>query len=131
MGFSPTIDVPDIGAALAFYGGVFGFAEVARPVPVYAVLDMGGQTLGLIEKSAGTLATPVAGTERHYDRHWTPIHLDFHVDDFETAHKAVLDLGGTVEALHRVPGRSVVAFCCDPFGHGFCLLGPKTPADPT
>jgi len=128
MTFSVTLDVPDLAAGIAFYGGVFGFVEVARPIPDYAVLDAGGQRLSLMRKAAGSRATPADGTERSYARHWTPVHLDFHVEYFEAAVAAIGRLGGVCEAVHRVPGRSVIAFCGDPFGHGFCVLGPP-PAD--
>ena len=128
MGYSPTIDVPDIDAALAFYGGVFGFAEVARPISTYAIVEADGQQLGLMKKAAGSLATPAPDTNRTYERHWTPIHLDFHVEDYDAARDAILRLGGSIEELHQVPGRRVIAFCSDPFGHGFCLLGPRFPA---
>jgi predicted enzyme related to lactoylglutathione lyase len=124
MLYSATLDVPDLGAGLAFYAGVFGFTEVGRPIPGYAILEAGGQRLGLMRKDEGTRATPVEGTERHYARHWTPIHLDFHVEDFSTALDAIERLGGHHEAVHQVPGRRAIAFCSDPFGHGFCLLGP-------
>jgi predicted enzyme related to lactoylglutathione lyase len=128
MRFSVTLDVPDLAAGIAFYGAVFGFAEIARPVATYAVLEAAGQTLGLMQKAEGTAATPAEATERRYSRHWTPVHLDFHVEDWGAARDAIERLGGRIEQEHRVPGRSVIAFCSDPFGHGFCLLGPQEPA---
>jgi catechol 2,3-dioxygenase-like lactoylglutathione lyase family enzyme len=120
-----TIDVPDLAAGLAFYGGLLGLREVARPHPAYAVLAGGGQRLGLMTKPEGSLATPEPGTERRYARHWTPVHLDIHVQDLGAALLALERLGGRCEALHAAPGRPAVAFCSDPFGHGFCLLGPR------
>jgi catechol 2,3-dioxygenase-like lactoylglutathione lyase family enzyme len=121
-----TLDVPDIGQALAFYGAVFGFREVARPVPVYAVVAAGDQSLGLKQAAAGTAPTPAAGPVRDYARHWTPVHLDFHVEEFEATLKALTAAGGQIE--QRYPGgdgRPPVAFCSDPFGHGLCVLGPR------
>jgi catechol 2,3-dioxygenase-like lactoylglutathione lyase family enzyme len=121
-----TLDVPDIGQALAFYGAVFGFAEVARPVPVYAVIAAGAQSLGLKQAAAGSAPTPAAGPLRDYARHWTPVHLDFHVEDFDATLAALTTAGGQIEQRHEgVAGRPPVAFCADPFGHGFCVLGPR------
>lgn len=128
MEMSVTLDVPDIAAGLAFYGSVFGFAEVSRPHPLYAVTRSGTQTLGLMQKEAGTRPTPSDGPVRTYDRHWTPVHLDFHVHDFDTTCARITALGGAVEQTHTGQGRPPVAFCSDPFGHGFCLLGPRPPA---
>lgn len=125
MRMGVTLDVPDIAAGTAFYGGLLGFAEVARPHPAYAILRAGDLTLGLMEKGPGTRPTPAEGTVRDYARHWTPVHLDFHIDDFDATLARVTALGGTVEERHAAPGRPPVAFCADPFGHGFCLLGPR------
>ena len=122
--YSITIDVPDLDRGLAFYGAVLGLRETGRPIPTYALLG-DGPSIGIMEKAPGTAATPAPGTERRYDRHWTPVHADFHVDDLDAALAAAERHGGTVEARHAVPGRSPVAFCSDPFGHGFCLLGPR------
>ncbi|MEI8153068.1 MAG: VOC family protein, partial [Hyphomicrobiales bacterium] len=35
---------------------------------------------------------------RHYDRHWTPVHMDFGVDDIEGAVMRARDAGAKVEA---------------------------------
>lgn len=121
-----TIDVPDLAAGIAFYGGVFGLSEVARPIATYAILDGGGLRLGIMEKAPGTRPTPAPGPVRDYARHWTPVHLDFHVDDLAAIRAAVIAAGGRVEADHTAPGHPAVAFCADPFGHGFCLIGPAS-----
>lgn len=125
--YAITIDVPDLEAGVGFYAAVLGISEVARPIPTYAILGE-GPSIGIMQKPEGSRAAPAEGTERRYGRHWTPVHADFHVDDLEAAVEAVARLGGTVEQRHRVPGRSAIAFCADPFGHGFCLLGPKAEA---
>ncbi len=126
MRYSATIDVPDLAAGVSFYSEVLGLTETARPIPVYAILSGDGQSLGIMEKAEGSRSTPAEGTERRYNRHWTPVHLDFHVDDFEAAVTAVERRGGTVEQRHSAPGRPPIAFCADPFGNGFCVLGPRT-----
>lgn len=121
-----TLDVPDIGLAIDFYRAVFGFREVARPAPFYAVVESGGVMLGLKEAAAGTAPTPAAGPVRDYGRHWTPVHLDFHVEDMPGTLAALLRAGGRIEQEHAGGGgRPPVAFCADPFGHGFCVLGPR------
>jgi len=125
MEMSVTLDVPDIAEGLAFYGGVFGFAEVARPLPTYVVTRSGAQPLCLMQKEAGTRPPPPTDTTRTYTRHWTPVHLDFHVADFADTCARITARGTTIEQTHDRPGRPPVAFCADPFGHGFCVLGPR------
>jgi predicted enzyme related to lactoylglutathione lyase len=125
MGLGITIDVPDLAAGLAFYLDVFGWEEVARPLPVYAIVQAEGLRIGLMEKAAGTVPAPGA-SPRDYARHWTPVHLDLHVADYAGTLARLRAGGGTVEAEHAVTGRPPVAFCADPFGHGLCILGVRS-----
>jgi len=118
-----SIDVPDLDAGLRFYGGVFAFAETARPFPAMAVLDAGNVTVCLHAKAAGTASSP-EGPPRGYARHWTPVHIDFHVADFDATLAAIRAGGGAVEQVFRDQGPRPAAFCADPFGNGFCVIGP-------
>jgi predicted enzyme related to lactoylglutathione lyase len=53
------------------------------------------------------------------------VHLDIHVDDLEAALAKALDAGATREQVFENPEHGSVAFCSDPFGHGFCLIARK------
>jgi predicted enzyme related to lactoylglutathione lyase len=117
-----SLDVPDLEAGVRFYGSVFGFAEKARPFPTMAILDAGALTLCIHEKPAGSLPAPGSLTVRDYARHWTPVHLDFHVQALDPVIERILALGGLVETEYRTMGPKPVAFCSDPFGHGFCVI---------
>jgi predicted enzyme related to lactoylglutathione lyase len=122
MKYSVSIDVPDLAQGIAFYTAVFGAEEVARPIPVYAVMRTGDQSFGIIEKAEGSQPAPESDDRRHYTRHWTPVHMDIQVDDFDGTLARLEDAGGTVERLFETEGRPRTAFCADPFGHGFCLM---------
>lgn len=117
-----SIDVPDLVAGLSFYDAAFGFAEVARPFAAMAVLDAGGTTICLHEKPDGSAPTPDSNDRRHYTRHWTPVHLDLHVPDLDRVLARIRAAGGLVEREFRDVGPKDVAFCSDPFGHGFCVI---------
>lgn len=123
MRYSVTIDVPKLEDGLRFYRDALGLAEVARPISTYVILDCGGAHIGLIEKSAGTKPATGAPDVRRYDRHWTPVHIDFHVDDFDGCLAKAIDAGATCEQKFSVKGRPPIAFCSDPFGNGFCIVG--------
>lgn len=118
-----SIDVPDLEAGLRFYGEVFAFEERARPFPTLAILDANGVSVCLHEKATGTPSSGADTERRRYERHWTPVHLDLHVDDFDATLGRVRDGGGTVEVELRTRGPKPVAFCADPFGNGFCVIG--------
>lgn len=119
---SVSIDVPDLGEGARFYGEAFGFARVAEPYPGIVVLRSGSAELLLLEKALGSSPSPRTDDKRRYDRHWTPVHIDFDVDDFRCALARALAAGARQEQLFESPGRPAAAFCSDPFGHGFCLI---------
>jgi predicted enzyme related to lactoylglutathione lyase len=120
-----SIDVPDLEAGLRFYGEIFGFIETARPFPTLAILDANNVSVCLHQKAAGSRSS-VGGEEvRRYARHWTPVHLDLHVDDFDAVLAKVRAQGGAIENEFRVQGPKPAAFCCDPFGNGFCVIGER------
>jgi predicted enzyme related to lactoylglutathione lyase len=118
-----SIDVPDLAAGLRFYGAVFGFVETARPFPTMAVLDAHNVTVCMHQKAAGTKSSAGGAGVRRYERHWTPVHLDLHVPDLDVVLAQVRAEGGAIEQEFRTQGPMPVAFCSDPFGNGFCVIG--------
>src|SRR6201995_3410103 len=115
MKYSVSIDVPNIEAGLKFYRDALGLTEVKRQIPIYVVLQCGDAKIGLMEKAAGT--KPAKGSEdvRRYDRHWTPVHIDFQVDDFAAFLAKAVEAGAKCEQKFEVSGRPPIAFCSDPF----------------
>lgn len=124
-----SIDVPSLEDGIRFYSDAFGFEKVSEPYPGVAVIRAEGAQILLLAKGPGTAPCPTPGAVRHYDRHWTPVHIDFHVDEFKSALERAIRSGATQEQLFEVPGRPSVAFCSDPFGHGFCLIESKKAGD--
>lgn len=119
---SISVDVPSLAEAVRFYASAFGFSKSSEPIPGVVVLRAGDTEICLLEKRAGSQASSRTQETRHYERHWTPVHLDIHVDDFEAALARALDAGATQEQVLKNPKHGTVAFCSDPFGHGFCLI---------
>ena len=118
-----SVDVPNLADGIRFYSDVFGFRKVAEPFPGLVVLDAGNAKICLLEKPAGSQPSPRTRESRHYERHWTPVHLDLHVDDFDATLARALEAGATREQFFEASDRhGAVAFCSDPFGHGFCLI---------
>ncbi len=120
-----TIDVPDLEAGVAFYRDGLGFEERVRPLPAYVVMTNGKAQIGLMQKDAGTKPAPKSEDTRSYERHWTPVHADFHVADFADALDRLRQAGATIEQELGGGDLPDIAFCADPFGHGFCLIGPR------
>ncbi|GGD53356.1 VOC family protein [Pseudoxanthomonas indica] len=114
------IDVPDLDAAEALYRRAFGltpgrrFGHAARELlgaqaPIYLLLADAG--------SEGTAAQP-----RHYQRHWTPIHLDVVVPDLDVALRTAESAGLRAETTIRDAAWGRIVTLHDPWGHGWCLL---------
>lgn len=120
-----SIDVPNLEKGLRFYREVFGFVETARPFPNMAIVDANNMLVCMHEKAAGTKSSPAGDAERHYDRHWTPVHMDIHVHELDGVLEKVRSEGGAVEMEFRDQGPKPVAFCSDPFGNGFCVIGER------
>ena len=78
---------------LRFYGEVFGFIEKARPFPTMAVLDANNATVCMHQKQAGSKSSSAGAEPRRYERHWTPVHLDLHVADFDAVLSKVRETG--------------------------------------
>lgn len=123
MKVTMSVDVPSLDEGLKFFGEAFGFVETSRPHPGYAMLSAGEVTLGLLAKPAGSSPAEGSSDVRQYDRHWTPVHMDFRVEDFDATLAKALEAGAKSEQVHRMEGYPPVAFCSDPFGHGFCIVG--------
>ena len=119
---SISIDVPNLTEGVRFYKAAFGFKKVAEPVPGVAVLRSGDAEICLLEKAKGSRPAPGTRDKRRYKRHWTPIHIDFHVADLKRSLAKALKAGAKQEQLFENDEHGSVAFCSDPFGHGFCLI---------
>ena len=58
---------------------------------------------------------------REFTRHWTPVHLDFIVDDLEAWVRRARQAGAVVER-EEAYDTFRMANCSDPFGNGFDLI---------
>ncbi len=126
MKYSVSIDVPNLDEGIRFYCNAFGFAEASRPVEGYAVLKCDDCEIGLLQKRAGTKPAEGSDDSRRYERHWTPVHIDFKVEDFEEVLDSALQAGAKCEQKFEGGTHPPVAFCSDPFGNGFCIIGSKS-----
>lgn len=116
------IDVPDLGEAINFYCKAFEFKLNRILDDDVAELTRGGSTIYLLQKEVGSTCCSHASGARSYERHWTPLHLDFVVRDLVGSTQRVLAAGATQESeCVDWRGSKCVSFA-DPFGHGFCLI---------
>ncbi|WP_161864548.1 VOC family protein [Pseudomonas yangonensis] len=117
------LDVPDLPAAVTFYQQAFGLT-VGRELFDGTVVEMLGAAvpLYLLHKAAATRPCPQADQQRHYGRHWMPLHLDLVVADLDLALARALGAGAQQEGEIREYDWGRLVTLSDPFGHALCLV---------
>ena len=116
------IDVPDIEAGIAFYTAALGL-EVGRRFDSDFVELVGRDApLYLLRKDPGTPIGPAEGDTRRYERHWSPVHADFVVEELDPAIARAEAAGAVQEGETCDAPYGRLAMFADPFGHGFCLI---------
>jgi predicted enzyme related to lactoylglutathione lyase len=115
------LDVDDLDKAVRFYSSVFGL-KIGRRLGTVGLEMLGcSSPIYLMVKSANTPAE-TSSQVRTYQRHWTPVHLDFVVDEIELAVERAVLAGALLEKPVQVFGWGKLALMSDPFGHGFCFV---------
>jgi predicted enzyme related to lactoylglutathione lyase len=122
MNILVNIDVDDLEKAIRFYSSVFGL-KVGRRFGVSGVEMLGSSApIYLLVKAAGTPASHTTSQCRSYDRHWSPIHLDFVVDEIELEVQKAISAGAQLEKPIAIHNWGKLALMADPFGHGYCFV---------
>jgi catechol 2,3-dioxygenase-like lactoylglutathione lyase family enzyme len=93
------VDVDDLDKATHFYQTAFGL-KVGRRFGADGVELLGSSApIYLLVKVAGTAVSSSTPLRRSYDRHWTPVHLDFVADEIESAVRRAVDAGSRAQSL--------------------------------
>jgi predicted enzyme related to lactoylglutathione lyase len=116
------LDVDDLTKAIVFYESAFGL-RVGRKFGAFGAEMLGSSApIYLLVKAAGTPAASTTPQSRTYQRHWTPVHLDFVVEELEPAVQRALSAGARLEDTIETHAWGRIAHMSDPFGHGFCVI---------
>jgi uncharacterized glyoxalase superfamily protein PhnB len=117
------IDVGDMEKAIAFYTAGLGLALGRRLKTDWAELLGGPCAIDLLCEADGSAPLGDAHPQRRdYGRHWTPVHLDFVVDDVDAAVARAVAHGATLERDIQQRRWGRMANLRDPWGHGFDFL---------
>ncbi|MBA3730856.1 MAG: VOC family protein [Gammaproteobacteria bacterium] len=116
------IDVDDLQKGIEFYTRGLNL-RIGRRLGGTIVELLGASIpIYLLENAAGSSATAFPTVSRNYQRHWTPVHLDFVVDEIGHAVANARAAGAKLEGEVETHVWGGIARMSDPFGHGFCLL---------
>ncbi len=120
MEFAICIDVDDVARAVDFYGRGLGLTVVEQH-PEWAKVMSNEQTFWIMK----TLSGPSGQISRDFRRHWTPVHLDFVVDDIDSVVQRALENGGQLDREIQRGERGDLANLSDPAGNGVDLFRPR------
>ena len=116
------IDVPNLAPAIDFYCNALGLKLNRIIDEDVAELIGASSVIYLLQNSAGSRPVSKLPLVRDYSRHWTPVHMDFVVDDVTKAAQRVLGAGATqASECIEWKGSKCITFS-DPFGNGFCII---------
>ena len=116
---SISIDVSDMEKAVLFYTKALGCSGLHAGESTIK-LKAQNVNIFLLKNESGTYPLIKGTSSRNYERHWTPVHLDFNVTAIEKITSMVKKYAGIIEGYESGDWGSV-KFCADPFGNGFCL----------
>ena len=114
--------VDNIDEAIEFYTKAFGLRPGRRFDNSVAEMLGASSKIYLLAKPSGSPASTSTPQKRDYRRHWTPVHLDFVVDDINAAVERAKAAGAKLEGDINTYKWGHIAYMSDPFGHGFCLI---------
>ena len=122
IGLLVNVDVEDLERAVEFYRDAFDL-RVSRRFGSDAVEMLGASSpIYLLAKPPGSTASRVVPLTRDYRRHWTPVHLDFVVEDVAGVVQKAQAAGASLEEDIQSHRWGRLALMADPFGNGFCVV---------
>ncbi len=121
------IEIDDLERGIAFYVDGLGLQVRRRLTERWVELSGAQVPIHLLARPEPEFETGDHVLRKDFMRHWTPIHLDFVVDDVEAAVELAVRAGATLERRVDHPGYWRLAALADPFGHGFDLIEDPEP----
>jgi predicted enzyme related to lactoylglutathione lyase len=116
------IDVTDAARAIAFYCDGLGLTVKRRLSPAWIELAGANLPIFLLADRPPLADLGTKKVPRSFERHWTPVHLDFIVADVDAAVARLVALGGSLDREIGVREYGRIAYMADPFGNGFDLI---------
>jgi predicted enzyme related to lactoylglutathione lyase len=116
------VEVTEVERGITFYCDALGLTVKRMLRPSWVELEGANVPIFLLGNRPPIADLGGKKVQRSYERHWTPVHLDFIVSDLDQAIARALKCGASLdrECQDREYGR--IANLADPFGNGFDLI---------
>ena len=122
------IEIDDLERGIEFYVNGLGLTVKRRLTERWVELAGAQMPIHLLARPEPEFESGEHVLHKDFSRHWTPIHLDFVVEDLEAAVERAVRAGATLERRVDHPGLWQLAALADPFGNGFDLITDPEPA---
>ena len=116
------IEVADLDRGIGFYCDGLGLSLKRRLSPNWVELAGANLPVFLLGNRPPIAELGAATARRSFERHWTPVHLDFIVPDLDAAAARLVALGATLDRAIQSREYGRMANMADPFGNGFDLI---------
>lgn len=116
------IEVTELAAGIDFYCRGLGLTLRRRLSPSW--VELAGANLPIFVLADRPPVADLGSRQiaRSYERHWTPVHLDFIVDDLDETISQLVALGASLDRDVKSCEYGRIANMADPFGNGFDLI---------
>jgi len=116
------IEVTEASSGIAFYCDGLGLTLKRYLSPRWIELDGGNCPIYLLADRPAMADLGRTQAPRSYQRHWTPVHLDFVVTGLDATVTRLVALGGSLDRAIQTRDYGRIANMADPFGNGFDLI---------
>ena len=122
LGLHAYIEVADLEHGIEFYCRGFDLRLKRRLSPRWAELSGAQIPVFLLGGLPSLADLGSLKAERSYQRHWTPVHLDFIVANLDEAVARLEALGAVLDRPIKDREYGRIANLADPFGNGFDVI---------
>jgi predicted enzyme related to lactoylglutathione lyase len=116
------IEVTEAAKGIEFYCDGLGLSVLRRLSPRWIELTGGNLPIFLLAGRPAIADLGSTTATRRFERHWTPVHLDFIVADLDAMVARLTGLGGVLDRDVQTREYGRIAYMADPFGNGFDLI---------
>ena len=116
------IEVTELSEDMNFYCSGLGLTLRRRLSPTWVELAGANLPIYLLANRAALADLGSKQVARSYERHWTPVHLDFIVEDLDQMVVQLIALGASLDRDIEIREYGRIANMADPFGNGLDLI---------
>jgi predicted enzyme related to lactoylglutathione lyase len=116
------VEIDDLERGIEFYVNGLGLTLKRRLTERWVELAGAQVPIHLLARPEPEFESGGHVLHKDFSRHWTPVHLDFVMEDLEAAVERAVRAGATLERRVDHPGLWQMAALADPFGNGFDLI---------